>query len=201
MKKIIIMLVCLSLAASAAPCSAPTHKNKAKYEKRYSDPVLKALEEAREKEQAALDEETAQIRKRQAEEKKKEQGAGPEPAVGHGRASIRPPSPAACKPVFHFPPVAQYNTNTCWSFSTTSYLRVGDLPPERQEDQALRDVDRLFRIPGKGAALRARTRRLAGGRGRREQRPQPHLERPTASSRPRPIPAAASTETSWTTSC
>jgi bleomycin hydrolase len=32
-----------------------------------------------------------------------------------------PPSPAAFKSVFHFPPVAQYNTNTCWSFATTSY--------------------------------------------------------------------------------
>ncbi|MCG2810737.1 MAG: peptidase C1, partial [Candidatus Aminicenantes bacterium] len=34
------------------------------------------------------------------------------------------PAPAACKPVFHFPPVAQYNTNTCWSFANTSYYEA-----------------------------------------------------------------------------
>jgi bleomycin hydrolase len=120
MKKIIIMLVCLSLAASAAPLFGAGDKNKAKYEKRYADPVLKAMEEAREKQQAALDEETAQIRKRQAEEKKKEREQAR--SLQSDMAGVNPPpAPAACKPLFHFPPVAQYNTNICWSFAATSF--------------------------------------------------------------------------------
>jgi bleomycin hydrolase len=120
MKKIVVMLVCLSLAAAAAPLFGAGDKNKAKYEKRYSDPVLKALEETREKQQAVLDEETAQIRKRQAEEKKKERELARN--LQSDMTGVNPPpSPAACKPLFHFPPVAQYNTNICWSFAATSF--------------------------------------------------------------------------------
>jgi bleomycin hydrolase len=119
MKKIFVLLLCLSLCGFAAPLIAGA-KNKAKYEKRYADPLLKAMEEAREKEQAALDEETAKIRKRQSEEKAKDKEQ--ERAFLSDMAGVNPPpSPAACNPVFHFPPVAQYNTNTCWSFATTSY--------------------------------------------------------------------------------
>ena len=120
MKKIIVWLVCLSLCASAAPLFAGA-KNKAKYEKRYSDPVLKALEEARDKEQASRDEETAQIRKRQAEEKKKDKEQAR--SLQSDMAGVNPPpAPAAFKSMFHFPPVAQFSTSTCWSFSTTSYF-------------------------------------------------------------------------------
>jgi hypothetical protein len=72
MKKIIIPLVCLSLCVFAVPLSGAGPKNKAKYEKKYEDPLLQSLKETREKEQAALDEETAAIRKRQDEEKKKD---------------------------------------------------------------------------------------------------------------------------------
>jgi bleomycin hydrolase len=34
----------------------------------------------------------------------------------------KPSSIEACKPVFHFPPVRQDTTNTCWSFSGISFL-------------------------------------------------------------------------------
>lgn len=119
MKKIIVILVCLSLCASAAPLLAGA-KNKAKYEKRYSDPVLKAMEEARAKEQSALDAETAAIRKRQAEEKKKEREQA-RSLQSDLAGVVPPPSPAAFQAMFHFPPVAQYNTNICWSFAATSF--------------------------------------------------------------------------------
>lgn len=119
MKKIIAFLLCVSLCSLATPLAAGA-KNKVKYEKRYVDPILKAMEEAREKEQAARDDETAAIRKRQAEEKKKER-EGARTLLSDMSGVYPPPSPAACRPVFHFPPVAQYNTNTCWSFATTSY--------------------------------------------------------------------------------
>jgi bleomycin hydrolase len=119
MKQTVIALVCLSLCGFAAPLGAGT-KNKVKYEKRYIDPVLKAMEEAREKEQDALDAATKAIRERQAEAKKKEKEAA-RSLLSDMAGVYPPPAPAAFASVFHFPPVAQYYTNTCWSFSTTSY--------------------------------------------------------------------------------
>jgi bleomycin hydrolase len=119
MKKVILMLICLSLAMSAAPLFGGG-KNKAKYEKRYSDPVLKAMEEAREKQQAVQDEETARIRKRQAEEKKKDREQA-RSLLSDMTGVFPPSSPAAFQAMFHFPPVAQYNTNICWSFAATSF--------------------------------------------------------------------------------
>jgi bleomycin hydrolase len=119
MKRIIVVLLCAMLCSLAAPLAAAA-KNKVKYEARTVDPVLKAMEEAREKEQAARDDETAAVRKRQAEEKKKDR-QGARSLLSDMAGVFPPPSPAACRPVFHFPPVAQYNTNTCWSFAATSY--------------------------------------------------------------------------------
>ncbi|MBU4404946.1 MAG: hypothetical protein KKG79_04980, partial [Acidobacteria bacterium] len=123
MKKIILLLVCFSLLNFAGLSAANDAKNKAKYEKKYRDPLLESMRVDREKEQAILDEETAKIRKRQAEEKEKNKAL--EKVLWSDLAGVYPPpAPAACKPVFHFPPVAQYNTNTCWSFANTSYYEA-----------------------------------------------------------------------------
>jgi bleomycin hydrolase len=121
MKKIIVCLLCLMIGASLPLLAGGDQQNKAKYEKRYTDPVLKALDEAREKEQAALDEETAAIRKRQSVEKAKDK-AEARNLLSDMAGVNPPPSPDAFKAMFHFPPVAQYSTSTCWSFSTTSYF-------------------------------------------------------------------------------
>ena len=56
MKKIILLLVGFSLFNFAGLPAASDAQNKAKYEKRYQDPLLEAMSVAREKEQAALDE-------------------------------------------------------------------------------------------------------------------------------------------------
>jgi bleomycin hydrolase len=120
MKKIIVCMLCLLIGGSLGLRAGGDQRNKAKYEKHYTDPVLKSLDEAREKEQAALDEETAMIRKRQSEEKAKDKAEARD--LQSDMAGVNPPpSPSAFKAGFHFPPVAQYNTNTCWSFATTSY--------------------------------------------------------------------------------
>ena len=120
MKKIILLLICFSILGFAGLTAAGDTQNKAKYEKKYRDPLLESMRVARENEQAVLDEETAKIRKRQAEEKEKHKAL--ERDLQSDMSGVYPPSsPTACKPVFHFPPVAQYNTNTCWSFSTTSF--------------------------------------------------------------------------------
>ena len=120
MKKFIVLLVCVSLCAFAAPLFGGGDKNKSRYEKRYQDPLLESMRKDREQEQAALDEETAAIRKRQADEKKKDREQAR--TLQSDMAGVHPPaSPAAFKAMFHFPPVPQYNTSTCWSFAATSY--------------------------------------------------------------------------------
>ena len=120
MKKIILLWVCLSLGGFSAALFGSEPENKAKYEKKYKDPLFEAMKEAREKEQAALDEATAAIRKRQDEEKKKDSDQARN--LLSDLAGVNPPpSPAAFKTVFHFPSIDQYDTNTCWSFASTSY--------------------------------------------------------------------------------
>jgi bleomycin hydrolase len=120
MNKIILLLVCLSLINFVGLPAASDTQNQAKYEKKYRDPLLESMRVTREKEQAALDEETAKIRKRQDQEKEKSKVL--EKDLQSDMSGVYPPSSlAACKPIFHFPPVAQYNTNTCWSFANTSF--------------------------------------------------------------------------------
>ena len=120
MKKIIVLLVCLSLGNFAGLRAANDQKNKVKYEKKYTDPVLKAMDEAREKEQKLADEETQTIKKRQETEKEARKLL--ERTLQSDMTGVYPPpAPASFKSYFHFPPVAQYNTNTCWSFAGTSF--------------------------------------------------------------------------------
>jgi bleomycin hydrolase len=120
MKKIILLLVCFSLLNFTGLTAANDAQNKAKYDKKYRDPLLESMKKEREKEQAALDDETAKIRKKQEEEKEKNKAL--EKDLQSDTAGVYPPpSLAACKPIVHFPPVAQYNTNTCWSFAGASY--------------------------------------------------------------------------------
>jgi len=123
MKKIILLLVCFSLLNFAGLSAANDSRNKAQYEKKYRDPLLESMRVDREKEQQALAEETAQIRKRQSEEKAKDK-AQARNLLSDMTGVYPPPSPTACKPVFHFPPVAQYNTSTCWSFANTSFYEA-----------------------------------------------------------------------------
>jgi hypothetical protein len=106
MKKIIVLLVCLSLANFAGLRAANDQKNKVKYETKYTDPVLKALDESREKEQQAKDEETGKIKKRQETEKEAQKPL--ERILQSDLTGVYPPpAPASFKSYFHFPPVAQ----------------------------------------------------------------------------------------------
>ena len=64
------------------------------------------------------DEATRKIRERQKAEKKDERRD-----ITSDMTGVFPPkSPQEFKQYFHFPPVAQYMTSTCWSFSATSYF-------------------------------------------------------------------------------
>jgi bleomycin hydrolase len=123
MKKTIILFLCLVIGVSLGLFARGDQRNKAAYEKKYTDPVLKAMEEARKKEQQTRDEETDKIKKRQQEEKDKTK-AQAKNLLSDMNGVFPPQSLAAFKTCFHFPPVAQYNTNTCWSFANTSFYET-----------------------------------------------------------------------------
>ncbi len=99
----------------------PKHKRqKAYYTKKYEDPVIK---EMLERDKKILEEErkkTEEIDKKYEEMKKKKEKKVLRFSF---QGIMKPSSPEAFKyKVWHFPPVAQYLTGTCWDFSTTSFF-------------------------------------------------------------------------------
>jgi len=95
--------------------------NKVKYEKKYEDPVLRELREKEEREKAYKDSITQEIRKRQKEQKKKE--LEERKVLRFDFVDVKKPeSPEVFRKVWHFQPVAQYRTGTCWAFSSTSLI-------------------------------------------------------------------------------
>jgi bleomycin hydrolase len=116
--------VAMSLAVWAL-CAAPPPKptpaeDHAVYEPRYRDPVLEQMQ-AHDREIAARQEEvTAKIRSEQ--KARREEARKAEKVLRFDMSRIEKPSgPGVFAQAFHFPPVAQYLTGTCWSFSTTSF--------------------------------------------------------------------------------
>ncbi len=106
-------------AASPAPTPTPAGDHVI-YVPRYQDPVLKEMEEQDKQVKRAADEETAKIR--EAQRAKREQERKTRTTLRFDMSKVdKPASPAVFKQAWHFPPVAQYLTGTCWSFSTTSF--------------------------------------------------------------------------------
>ena len=110
-------------AWAAAPAVAPTPtpaRDTAVYQPKYEDPVLKQMEEHDRQVAAEQDELTAKIRAAQTARKEADEKAAK--VLRFDMSGIaKPTSPAVFKQAWHFPPVAQYLTGTCWSFSTTSF--------------------------------------------------------------------------------
>ncbi len=94
-------------------------KNKAKYVKKKMDPVLEEMFKANKEKMKKENELTQKIIKEVRKKNKKEKLRLRPDLSG----IIKPKSPESFKyKVWHFSPVAQYLTGTCWSFSTTSFL-------------------------------------------------------------------------------
>ena len=91
------------------------------YVPRYNDPVLEEIRDRADSLRDIQDSITAAIRKRQKDENEAARKARQELRFDISNIAA-PKSPEEFTTVFHFPPVAQYNTGTCWSFSATSYL-------------------------------------------------------------------------------
>jgi bleomycin hydrolase len=88
-----------------------------RYIPKYEDPVLASIKARNQRQQNQRQVETVRILARQAKAKQ------PAMQLRCGLTSIQAPSsPQVFQSVFHFPPLRQYLTGSCWCFSTTSFF-------------------------------------------------------------------------------
>jgi bleomycin hydrolase len=116
---LICVLALCALASGAL--SQEENKDHVRYEKYYRDPTLKEMAARTDSLEAIRDSVTAEIeeiwRVRREQERKNRK------VIRFDFEGIeKPGSPGDFEAPFHFPPVAQYYTSTCWSFGTTSFL-------------------------------------------------------------------------------
>lgn len=113
-------VVALFITSHAAEAKAP---DRAQYRKRHQDAVLeqiRAQNKAAKKRASKKTERIEAVERRREEREKKERRR----LLLDMRGVAIPPSPKVFKQAFHFPPVAQYLTGTCWSYSATSFLEA-----------------------------------------------------------------------------
>ncbi len=108
-------------AAPAAPQAASSPQSPLQYVERYQDPILDEIRKAADAKTAFEKAETEKIQAR---------NAAREAEAPAKRFTLKmnlqgipiPPSPQSFRAAFHFPPVSQDRTGTCWSFGGTSFL-------------------------------------------------------------------------------
>ncbi len=120
MKKLFVLSLVLVFVSGSVLFSTGD-QNKAKYEPEKKDKVLEEMKEQRLKLQTERDEITDRIRSLQKKEKTEKEKQERE-MVTDMAGVYPPPSLKGFNSCFHFPPVAQYYTSTCWSFSATSFF-------------------------------------------------------------------------------
>ncbi len=117
----IFTIVMICLIAFFALYAQEAKKQKVIYKIKYKDPVLEKIRENNKQRQKDLQEETNKIR--EAQEESKEKRKQEEKEIRFDFTNIqKPASPDIFEKAFHFPPIRQYLTGTCWCFSTTSFL-------------------------------------------------------------------------------
>ena len=114
-------ILTLCAVTSGALSQDEEKKDSALYEKYYRDPALKEMAGRTDSLEAIRDSITAEIEeKRRLFDKEKSKDRK---VIRFDFSDIeKPGSPEEFDAPFHFPPVAQYYTSTCWSFGTTSFL-------------------------------------------------------------------------------
>ncbi len=113
----------------ATACASPVfgqsseggRRDHVKYEKRYRDPALESMRQEADSLKAVRDSVTAAIQKAHCDAKKKKADEK-KVVVFDWTGIVKPESPEAFEAPFHFQPVRQYRTGTCWSFSATSFF-------------------------------------------------------------------------------
>jgi bleomycin hydrolase len=117
-----LVVVAASLAASATPSTAISgDPDQPVYRPAYEYPVLDEIREAREAHQAERDSLKRLVDKRYEQEAEEEEEEERELRLDWSGID-KPPGPDAFASAFHFPPVPQYATGTCWAFCSTSFF-------------------------------------------------------------------------------
>jgi bleomycin hydrolase len=116
----LVSVVFLSLACPAINAQEPP-RDEAKYVPKYKDPVIEQMKKENEQAKKERQEETQRIRDAQKEENDKKEAEEKELSFDFVGVE-KPASPDAFDSVFHFKPVRQFLTGTCWDFSTTSFF-------------------------------------------------------------------------------
>lgn len=113
--------IVLLAATGWSPAWAGDHPDPPVYKPAYKFPIFDEMEQARKAKQAEIDSLQKLVDDRYEAEDKQEKNDKRSLRLDWSRIR-KPPSPDAFHPAFHFPPVRQYATGTCWSFSSTSYF-------------------------------------------------------------------------------
>ncbi len=117
---LLITVMALTILVPAA-VSGGDDRDHVQYEKDYKDPVIKQMKEEMDSLAAIRDSITAEINRKFENKKKKEEENEKEIRFDFDDIN-KPDSPEAFKAPFHYPPVPQYYTGTCWCFCTTSFM-------------------------------------------------------------------------------
>ena len=119
------LVVCLwlsGLLAATAAAGPPTPRpGAAAWKPGYKFPVFGRIEARRDSLQALTDSARATVDARYAQQKKEKDDLDLSLRVDWSGIEL-PASPDAFAQPFHFPPVPQYNTGTCWAFCSTSFF-------------------------------------------------------------------------------
>jgi len=115
-KSVWSLAACILLVFSFLIISSEPDKDKAVYRKKYDDPLLKQISEAQAKVDTEKDKITQEIIKKHKDNKSTAK------ALRFDVSKIEKPGKVEqFRSFFHFPPIPQLATNTCWCFSQTSF--------------------------------------------------------------------------------
>lgn len=114
----VLFLLVLAPGTSAA---GRDERDPAVYKPAYKFPIFEEMKAEREAKQAVLDSLQKLVDERYKAEDKQKKDEARSLRLDWSRID-KPAGPEAFAAAFHFPPVRQYNTGTCWSFCSTSFF-------------------------------------------------------------------------------
>ena len=120
MKKLIALAVVMVFGTFSLLAGTPAQDHGV-YEVRKPDKVLKKLKDESDNLLKSIQKKREAHEKKLKDEKKKKKKEKKRYWMDFSNLKV-PASPKVFKSAFHFAPVAQYYTGTCWCFSTTSYM-------------------------------------------------------------------------------
>lgn len=116
------VLIALALAVGMT-ISAQAQKDHVKYISKQLSGIIEEIRGESNQAQALDDSVTSAIRDKRAARERLERENARELRFDISQVA-RPASPDVFKQEFHFPPLGQFRTGTCWCFSTTSFLET-----------------------------------------------------------------------------